>query len=137
MDFVGYEVTSLLDTCVDEMPFDFPVVVVPQDVGDAKAAARRLTEEAIARGSSDNVSCIVLQCATDSDCQALPCPMAPRLLNMWFDYLSMNIWDETSSLQECWTCTPMLGYPKPSLHYWILHFCSAKLSDDDLTRSFL
>ena len=36
----------------------------PQNVGDAEAAAKKLTDEAFARGSNDNISCIVVKCAS-------------------------------------------------------------------------
>lgn len=40
------------------------VKFVLQHVGDAELAAQKLTDEAFARGSSDNISCIVVQCVS-------------------------------------------------------------------------
>jgi protein phosphatase 1L len=36
-------------------------VALIRDIPDAERAARLLTEEALARGSNDNISCVVLK----------------------------------------------------------------------------
>ena len=33
-----------------------------QNIPDAEAAARKLTDEAFSRGSNDNISCVVVKC---------------------------------------------------------------------------
>lgn len=36
-------------------------VTIVQDIKDAEAASRRLIEEAYSRGSSDNITCVVVR----------------------------------------------------------------------------
>lgn len=36
-------------------------VALVQDIADAEAASRKLTQEAYARGSADNITCVVVR----------------------------------------------------------------------------
>lgn len=40
-------------------------VSLVQNIKDAEAASRKLTEEAFARGSSDNITCLVVRFETE------------------------------------------------------------------------
>ena len=45
-------------------------VSIVQDIKDAEVASRKLTEEAYARGSSDNITCLVVRFENGSQNEA-------------------------------------------------------------------
>ncbi|KAH0679892.1 hypothetical protein KY284_020977 [Solanum tuberosum] len=70
--FVGLELDVML-LCLSKLKFVMNIngvtslhyiqeaVTLVQDIKDAEAASRRLIEEAYSRGSSDNITCVVVR----------------------------------------------------------------------------